>query len=396
MSGERPVDGRAASARSVEEVARAVAGAARAPAVVVNVAWVNGLAAVRQLGRAGIPVVALDRSPSALGFRSRYAHPLLCPDPGAAEEAFADLLAALGEALGRPAPIFPTHDEELNAISRAEQRLAGAFPSPFPDARAVAAIQSKRRQLEAAAAAGVPAPRTRHPGSADEALAAGRELGFPVLVKPSDPVGFKRAFRRQAFRCATTAELERAYADAEPYAPMVQELIPGGDDELYTLGSYLDAGGRPLGIFCGRKLRQVPPGVGTCRVGEAVWVDAVVEHGLALLRELRFRGLSQVELKRDPRDGVFKLMEVNPRLWQWHGLAAACGVDLPLIAYRDLLGEPVEPVRSQGRRGRWAISVMSGDGLALPRPPYVDAVLALDDLRPAAVQLARVLRGARA
>src|SRR5207247_5948621 len=56
-------------------------------------------------------------------------------------------------------------------------------------------------------------------------------------------------------------------------------------------------------LFCGRKLRQTPPGVGTCRVGEAVWVEEVVEQGLRLLRELEHTGLSQVEFKRDPRDG---------------------------------------------------------------------------------------------
>ena len=97
-----------------------------------------------------------------------------------------------------------------------------------------------------------------------------------------------------------------------------------------------------------------PPGIGTCRIGEAVWVQEVVDAGLKLLRGLGFHGISQVEFKRDARDGRFKLMEVNPRLWQWHGLAAACGVDLPVIAYRDLTGEQVEPVSMNGSR-RWAI-----------------------------------------
>ena len=171
---------------------------------------------------------------------------------------------------------------------------------------------------------------------------------------------------------------------------MIQELIPGGDDELYTLGSYLDASGTPLGLFSGRKLRQTPPNVGTCRVGEAVWVQEVVDAGLRLLAALSFTGLSQVEFKRDPRDGRFKLMEINPRLFQWHGLAAACGVDLPALAYWDLLGAPRPAARMNGPNGdsngkRWAISFLAKEGPALQRPPYVDAVFARDDLRPAAV-----------
>jgi predicted ATP-grasp superfamily ATP-dependent carboligase len=175
---------------------------------------------------------------------------------------------------------------------------------------------------------------------------------------------------------------------------MVQELIPGGDGELYSLGSYLRADGEALGLFCGRKLRQTPPGVGTCRVGEAVWVQEVVDAGLRLLRALRFHGLSQVEFKRDPRDGRFKLMEVNPRLWQWHGLAAASGVDLPLIAYRDLTGEQVAPASMNGERRRWAITLLSGESPALQRPPYVEAVFSLNDPKPGLVHAARLVRGA--
>ena len=253
-------------------------------------------------------------------------------------------------------------------------------------------IQTKRGQLEAAEAAGIPVPRTAYPASAGEARAAAEEFGLPVLVKPSSTEGFKRRFKRQAFRCETAAEAEEAYAQAEPYEPMVQEVIPGGDDELYTLGSYLSQHGEAVGLFCGRKLRQTPPGVGTCRVGEAVWVEEVVEQGLKLLRALEFHGLSQVEFKRDVRDGAYKLMEVNPRLFQWHGLAAACGVDLPLIAYRDLTGERVEPVSANGTRKRWAITLQAGESPAVQRPPYVDAVFARDDLKPALVQVARLLR----
>jgi D-aspartate ligase len=359
------------------------------PAVVVDVGWVNGLAAIRSLGRAGLRVLALDHRRSALGFRSRYAVPVLTPDPQD-EEAFVSFLATME--LEEPAPVFATHDEPLNAIARAATRFGERFLYPFPRWEVLSRIQDKRSQLEAAETAGVPVPRTAHPASAEEARAAAEELGWPVLVKPSSTEGFKRRFGKQAFRCEAGAEVERAYHDAQPYGPMVQEAIPGGDGELYTLGSYLAEGGEALGLFCGRKLRQTPPGIGTCRVGEAVWVEEVVEQGLELLRALGFHGLSQVEFKRDPRDGAYKLMEVNPRLWQWHGLASACGVDLPLIAYRDLTGERLEPVTANGSRRRWAITLLPGESPAPQRPPYVDAVFARDDLKPALVQVARLLR----
>jgi D-aspartate ligase len=364
-------------------------------AVVVEVAWVNGLAAIRSLGRRGLRVVALDHRPYALGFRSRYAEPRLAPDPLEDEDGFIEELHSLAEETDDVLPVFPTHDEHVNAIARHAGTL-GRYRFPFPSWETLERIQSKRHQLDTAESAGLPIPRTFHPASRDEALAAGEELGFPVLVKPSANVGFRRSHRRQLFRCETPAELEHAYEAAAPYEPMVQELIPGGDEELYTLGSYLSADGEALGLFSGHKLSQTRGFMGSARVGEAVWVDEVVEQGLAFLRALGYHGISQVETKRDPRDGKYKLMEVNPRLWQWHSLAAACGVDLPYIAYRDLVGDPLPPARMHGDGKRWAITLMAGLPVALQRPPYVDAVFARDDPKPALVQLGRFAhRGAQ-
>jgi predicted ATP-grasp superfamily ATP-dependent carboligase len=358
-------------------------------AVVVEVAWVNGLAAIRSLGRRGLRVLAVDHRPYALGFRSRYAEPHLAPDPLDDEEGFVAGLRSLAEESDDLLPVFPTHDEHVNAIARHADVLAERYRFPFPSWEVLERIQSKRHQLETAESVGVPVPRTLYPRSAEEARAAGDEVGFPLVVKPSANVGFRRSHKRQLFRCETPAELERAYDLAAPHEPMVQELIPGGPEEMYTLGSYLDRDGRPLGLFSGRKLSQTRGYMGSARAGEALWVDEVVEQGLALLRALDFHGISQVEVMRDPRDGRYKLLEVNPRLWQWHSLAAACGVDLPYIAYRDLVGDPLPPARMHGDGKRWAITLMAGKPLALERPPYVDAVFARDDPKPALVQIGR-------
>src|SRR5437870_13494651 len=89
------------------------------PAAVVDVGWVNGLAAIRSLGRAGIRVLAVDHRPSALGFRSRYAEPFLSPDPHSDETRFVAFVRALGEVV-----VFPSHDEHLNMIARHIRDLA--------------------------------------------------------------------------------------------------------------------------------------------------------------------------------------------------------------------------------------------------------------------------------
>src|SRR5690242_10369247 len=222
----------------------------RGTAVVVEVAWVNGLAAIRSLGRKGLRVLAVDNRPFALGFRSRYAEARIAPDPLDDEEGFIGALQAIAdESDDEVLPVFPTHDEHLNSISRHADVLGERYRFPFPGWNVLGGIQSERHQLETADSIGFPIPRTLYPSSAGEARAAGEEVGFPLIVKPSANVGFRRSHKRQLFRCETPAELERAYEAAAPYEPMVQELIPSGPDEMWTLGSYLNREGEALGLF---------------------------------------------------------------------------------------------------------------------------------------------------
>ena len=52
-------------------------------------------------------------------------------------------------------------------------------------------------------------------------------------------------------------------------------------------------------------------------------------------------GIATAEFKIDPRDGVPKLMEVNPRLFGYTNLAIKAGIDLPYILYKVAKNEEV-------------------------------------------------------
>lgn len=353
-------------------------------AVVLGVGGAAGVSAIRLLGRRGIRVYAADHQLSPLGFHSRYGIPRRVPDPTSEPTAFAASLRALAEEIGDAVPILPTRDEDLNTLARTRDELGDRFLYPFTAWGSLGEIQQKRFQVRRAAELGIAIPTT-----VDDAAHVER---FPVLVKPSRHSGFRARFRRQALRCENPRELERALEAAREFDPLIQDVIPGPDHLLFTLGAYIDAEGVPLGVFCGRKRRQSPPRVGTCRVGEALWDDTVVEQGLRLLQGLAYTGIAQVEFKYDQRDGQPKFIEINPRLWQWHENAAACGVDLAWIAYEDLIGRPPAQVSSRGCRKRWALTFYDNLIPALARPPYVDPLLSRDDTRLALSHLARVAR----
>ena len=61
----------------------------------------------------------------------------------------------------------------------------------------------------------------------------------------------------------------------------------------------------------------------------------------------------KIDLKRHAGTGRLVLLEVHPRFNLWHRLGAASGVNLPLIAWRDLSGTPPEPTASYRTGVRW-------------------------------------------
>ena len=325
------------------------------PAVVLQSSFANGLGIIRALGQAGVPVLALDKSDRALGFDSRYAAGMLCPDPQDDQEAFLLFMEDLGRRLPQRAVVFPTHDEYIWAVSRNADRLAGGFLVPFSGWQKMALLADKERQMRAAWRAGVDTPRTVFiAGSGDLAAHADEidDIGFPAIFKPVESLAFKQRFQRPVLQIASRDELEAAYERVSDCGTlMFQEIVPGDDDELWSLGSYLNAESQPLALFTGRKLRQHPRTFGTARFAESVWAPEFADAGVRLLQELGFHGVSQVESKRDARDGKYKLMEINARHWLWHSLATACGVDLSLVAYKDAIGEPFEaPRQTDGKK----------------------------------------------
>jgi predicted ATP-grasp superfamily ATP-dependent carboligase len=55
----------------------------------------------------------------------------------------------------------------------------------------------------------------------------------------------------------------------------------------------------------------------------------------------------EVEFKQDPRDGQYKLLDVNARAWGFHGLGQAAGVDFPYLLFADQCGQVLEPCRAK-------------------------------------------------
>ena len=138
--------------------------------------------------------------------------------------------------------------------------------------------------------------------------------------------------------------------------PLIQEWIPDGGG-VFGLSALFDEVSEVKAAFVHKKLRMYPVQGGPSTLREGVHHPQVTELGLSLLKSLNWRGVAMVEFKVDPRDGIPKLMEVNPRFWGSLQLAIASGVDFPYLILRMAQGENFEPVLHYpvGKRSRWLL-----------------------------------------
>lgn len=301
----------------------------------------NGLGVIRSLGMRSVPVIGAHHHLSGPGARSRYCEAVRCPDPNRDEGALLAFLSDLAQRLGQRAVVFPTSDDYVRFLSRYRSALEEQFSLALAPAPAIDLVVDKRRTYEEARRLGVPVPAFGSPQDDVSLSRLAQGMAYPALIKPVMSHTGAKLISGKAIKAESAEELIEHYRRLSGSwgSLMVQEMIPGGDDHLWTLGAYISPQGRPLAVFSGRKLRQYPPRFGTCSLGECAWNLDVVKIGLRLLKGIGYTGPTQVEFKRDPRDGQLKLVEINARTWLWHPLATDGEVDLAYVAYLDLIGQ---------------------------------------------------------
>ena len=325
------------------------------PAALVMNTHITGLAVARSLGRAGVPVLGLDKERGGLGQHSRHLAGLgLVPGPEVdGGQPLADHLVALGPSFAQRPVLFPTNDDWVLALARHREQLEPYYRFPFAAFEVVQRALSKTALYRACEALGVACPRSWYlDDTPAEQVAA--VVPYPCVLKPDDSRGFYNAFQAKVFVVQDPAEFLARVAECRTLGLtlVAQEWIgtdPGG---FWSVASYLSADGTARGVFTGRKLEQWPPDFGTSCLADAVWDESIATAGVAVLQELGYSGISEIEFVRDAATGALLLLDVNTRAWKWVGLPIAAGIDLPLLAYRDAIDQPF--TAGQQRDGvRW-------------------------------------------
>jgi predicted ATP-grasp superfamily ATP-dependent carboligase len=309
----------------------------------------QGLGIVRSLGRQGVPVCVIDDEHSIARF-SRYTTHFVGAESLFDQRHCVEAVLKTGRRLDlRGWVLYPTRDETVAAFSHYRAPLSKFFRVPVSAWPITKWAWDKRNTYRLANELGIPTPLTWYPrdvAELDQILA-----DPPFAVKPAIKERFIYATKAKAWRANNRAELrelfEQALALVGPGEVMIQDLIPGGGDRQFAFCAFFRQG-QSVGSMVVRRTRQHPP-----EFGRASTFVETIEHPLLesmserFLREINYYGLVELEYKHDPRDGQFKLLDVNARTWGYHTLGPRAGVDFVHMLYADQMGQPVRACRAQ-------------------------------------------------
>ena len=327
----------------------------------------DSLGEIRDFGRKGIPVIYLDAQLPSISRYSRYiSQRLKYTGFLKPENNLIEVLVDFGGKLKSKMVIMPSGDWDALVLAKYKKELEPFYYLPVPDYEIVHQLVNKKHFYKMLAGTDIAHPKTYFPENNAELAAMGREIAYPYIIKPSDSLAFQEVFRTKCFVINSAEDLEGAVErlrDKE-LEVVIQEIIPG-KEVVYEFYTYFNKNSEPLAVCGWDKLRHYPPEFGSGSFCRTIHRPAAIEPAIKLLKEIGYYGMAAPELKKDSRDGQYKLLEINARSPLQNQLATAGGVNISYIAYLDTIGRAVGEV-----------------------PPVPDGIFWIDDL---ADQLSRLI-----
>lgn len=381
------------------------------PALLIDGAARGDMGVVRSLGAAGVPVILLCAHAHSPTARSRYVSAVHAfpPRSAPAAERIARLRAVAASLPARPV-ILVSGDSSLRLLSAHRAEIEELLDHDLPPDELIADCVEKDRFVGLSRTHGLPVPASwviRTAGDVEDAV---RSLSFPAFVKPvtheawaAVPPGVVPHVKGCLAGDAGALRALLARLAAVPAGPtLVQEFVPGADEEHYDVHAYVDVAGRVVRAFSGRKLRIHPPHAGLGAFVVSDHQPALLALAASVLAAIGFRGIANMNFKRDARTGAFRLLEINCRYSTWTELPWRAGCNMPLAAYLSLTGQPVPQAGQRDgvawldfQRDRDAMRTYRAEGL-WPMSRYLRslarvrccAFFAFDDMGPFWRQLA--------
>ena len=187
---------------------------------------------------------------------------------------------------------------------------------------------------------------------------------FPCIIKPSNSVAYWNCtfpHKKKVFLANNKEEfdaiLNAIYGSSYQDHLILQEYIPGPDSQMRVMNCYCGKDKKVKLISLGHALleEQSPEGIGSY----AAIINTVDRELSAqmkdFLEDIGYTGFANFDMKLDPRDGKYKLFEMNLRQGRSSFFVTAAGYNLATFLVNDLiLDQPMGCVIAE-EKALWSI-----------------------------------------
>ena len=250
---------------------------------------------------------------------------------------------------GAQRPILLANADFLvGLLAQHRQQLAEFYHLPLLDDDVLEAVADKATFTQLCTEIGVPTPRTvvlDFDGSTAPEVPE-LDLGWPVVAKASRSSSYSRVSfpgKRKVFQIEDRIELEdlvrRLTEAGYDDRFVVQEMIPGDDTAMLSVTCYVDSRGEVTLLGGAQVLLEehTPGALGNPAAMYTTDLGEVFDQSVAFLAHTGYCGYANFDVKIDPRDGVAKFFEVNPRIGRNNYYMTAAGANVSIPAVTDLI-----------------------------------------------------------
>ena len=235
--------------------------------------------------------------------------------------------------------LFSQNDSYTVFISRNRNILKQYFRFNIPTENIIELVTSKEKSSYYARKCGLKIPKTYTIKRVKEINDLLKEIELPCIVKPKD--SYSSLYKRKAYIINSYPDLVEFF-NINQYLYnqiVIQQFIPGGDENIYQATAYLSKKGRISTIFTMRKIRQYYPSIGTTSYGISEDVPEIRELLKFFVNSLNeYQGFISVEFKKNSISGDWYYIETNPRLPYYHSMILGSQINFPYMYFLDMLG----------------------------------------------------------
>jgi predicted ATP-grasp superfamily ATP-dependent carboligase len=269
-----------------------------------------------------------------------------------------EFLLGIARPLGGRAVLIPISDVGSRLVAEQAEALSESYVFPRPPAALVRSLIDKRAMFHLARRLGVATPECVFPTCRADVAAFAERTAFPVVLKGIDG---SRLDARTGTRLVVAddarkllSEYDRLEDAASPNL-LLQEYIPGRDEDTWMFNGYFDGRSECKAGFTGRKLRSYPRHTGPTALGICAPNETLNGISRSFMKAAGYSGIVDIDYRFDGRDGLYKVLDVNPRIGATFRLfASPGGLDVARCLYLDQTCQPL-PSAALDEGRKWVV-----------------------------------------